>query len=242
MGRASERVRVPLALKPPGEIGGVMKYKRAASFGLLAVVAVLGITLEAYAPIFRPFPGLTKLIDRADVIAVVRILEGRPDPMDGYADYNVRVLKTLKGELPQKKMSLSLRHLPFFTATMKASEILVCGDEFTPLSQHIVFLREVEGRAVGIDQGRVRRVGPSFYRSLNCSGGHMPVSPNWRFVSIEDESVRDSVAALVRDYVSHKRAELRNVEERAKMILGNPGSSRDTDRKNTVPHRATGDD
>ncbi|MHC4503056.1 MAG: hypothetical protein ACYTFI_07115 [Planctomycetota bacterium] len=204
-----------------------MRYKRAASFGLLAVVALLGITREAYAPIYGPFPGLTKLIDRADVIAVVMIVQGGLGPLGIHGDYDVRVLKTLKGELPRTNMTLSLRHVPFLTATMRASRLRFRDSDFIPWSRHIVFLREVEGRPVGFDQERIKRVGPSFYQSLNCAGGHMPVSPSWRPSRNGDGSVRATIAALVRGYVNHKRAELRHVEERAKMILGKLASSPD---------------
>ena len=104
-----------------------MKYKRAAFFILLAVVAVLGITRKHYAGVYGVFPGLTKLIGRADVIAVVQILEGTPAAtgMGGYAKYNVRVLKTLKGALPQDRMTLNLRPLRFNTAASRARKVVI---------------------------------------------------------------------------------------------------------------------
>ena len=184
-----------------------MKNKFLALFVLLALLAV---THEAYAPIYSPFPGLEDLIAWSDVIAVVRILKGAPSPHGGYAEYDVKVEELLKGTLPQDKMSLSLRCLPFLTSASRTLKVVFLDDEFTYYSQHIVFLE----KAISEDKAVT-------YYSLNCEGGHMPVSPYWRLRKAEHDSIKSAISELLHDYVSYKRAELLHIEERTKIILDN---------------------
>ncbi len=85
--------------------------------GLLTFLAVVLLLAEpAWAPIFGRYPGLDKLVERADAIAVVQIVECVSDKEaapTSHVDYLVRVRDVLKGDMPGgQRLKVSLRCLP----------------------------------------------------------------------------------------------------------------------------------
>ncbi len=153
------------------------------SIFVMALVLLHLSCIEAYAPIFGEFPGLEKLISRAEAIAVVRIKRrpGFVSPAMGYGDYKILVEKNLKGSLPEGKcITAALRTLAYGDTW---------GDPFRYNSRHIVFFERQSHPA-----------SQASWWSLNCVGSHLGVSSWENLERFDRTSLEESIRPFVRAY------------------------------------------
>lgn len=110
----------------------IMKFSR-----LLVCVGVLGtLALPSQAVIIGSYPGLDKLIQEADTIAIVSVEYGTESGsmIDGWARRDCYVYQTLKGNL---KADQSVKILLNDAVGIKSN---FDGSGLAPMSTHLVFL------------------------------------------------------------------------------------------------------
>lgn len=174
----------------------------------VVIVALLTVLQPVFAPTFGPFPGLDSLIARSDAIVVAELVrQQKPSPFAGHEEWGVFVRRTLKGGVPEGKMTtLSLRPLPLVTLTRK--DLAMARPTLHTGERHVVFLQK---------RGDPNR--PA-YASLDYEGGLMQVSPLGDASMLERDTARETIVALLRDYLAYKTRQLRQLEGQIKTILG----------------------
>lgn len=163
----------------------------------LVVSCLLWFVAKASAVMVGPFPGLDKMLERSDVVVVVRV---EPFPVgtngyfaqgrfDGWGLYECLVMRVLKGTVPEKR-NLKLSLCGFITDWPY---------DFTIGTTYIVFLNKESS-------------GFSDYRAPAIYGAVMRVSPFNHEKEPKGDTVLEKVANVIRegrDY--HKR--LRDEEQ-----------------------------
>ena len=166
----------------------------------------------AFAPIFFKVRGIDDLIRRADAIAVMTVRKcltvGAPERL--YKDYEVLVANTLKGDIPEGRLTVSLRRLPlWFTATSDSKRKSPGKDKSVPIRQsfdfgttHVVFFERPSAKRADI-----------VYRSLNVAGAHILVSGIIRaplgrpFKGLKGKSAKDAILVLLDGFIATHKAD-----------------------------------
>jgi hypothetical protein len=148
----------------------------------IILLLLTGYAATTYAIPVNRFPGVDKLIEIADHIAVVTIVKHISGDGQGYDEYHVWVRRTLKGTVPENQttaMSLLYSPLTAPTGTLDAY--------FVKHRTYILFLQDA-----GLPFYRAP------YRNLQMVGSHWEATlphPDW---SPEDEtSLRDIIEMLI---------------------------------------------
>lgn len=159
---------------------------RLLTFAVLS--AVLAAPDACFAVRIASFPGLDVFVERADVIAVVRI-DGHIDPHPGpnlTTEHRCYVYQTLKGDLTKGETV----PIELIDTTQSWRAVFRLG------STHVVFLRK-----------ETTSTGEPRYRSLAWEGAHIEVSPFGNEKLPEADSVAETIRLLVRRYVDYREKE-----------------------------------
>jgi hypothetical protein len=178
---------------------------------------------RAYAPIFSGYPGLRSLIEQSDVIAAITILQQlSEEDLGGSARYSVQFEKVLKGNPPEKKVVVWLRHLEI--ETIPAAELQSTPPpQRTPLpgapavTHYFGFVEQLHpflpsSRWIAF-LARTKDDKEAAYENVNCEGSTFPLSPLRDLDILKVESLPDTLIMLFREYVDFKRSELKRSEE-----------------------------
>ena len=152
--------------------------------GFLAVIAA-----SAHAMPVHRFPGIDQLIKQAQHIAVITFIEHIRGDGQGYDEYHVLVRRTLKGTVPEDKMTtMSLFYLPCTTTN------LMMDGWFVDHRTYVVFLEDTQP----LDS-------KAPYRNLQTDGSCWEVTlphPDWR--PDPKTSIRDTIKMLVETNIQAK--------------------------------------
>jgi len=154
----------------------------------LTAIILIFLSLYAGAISIGPYPGLSKLIDKADAIVVLRIDRhlsdfGSPTLLSTHECF---VYQTLKGDIPEgSRIKLRLMHTqPGFVAP------------FSLLSTHLIFLYKTTHEDEQTD-----------YRSLQIEGANIPLSSNGHEKEPEGNTIEEKVKNLIRDAIKYQAEE-----------------------------------
>jgi hypothetical protein len=168
---------------------------------LLAPVAALLLAIPASAVIIGPFPGLARLIEKADAIAVVRIDEPlepgiRPN---GFTLQRCFVYQVLKGDLRAGTFTPLLLRDP---GTSPASP-------FARGSAHLIFFT---------------RLGPpdrgAHYVTAHVEGASLRVAPLGNERKPEGKTTGDQIRSIIRRSMKSFEEERRREDELLRKVLG----------------------
>jgi len=145
---------------------------------LFLIVSIVLSTAVCHGVIIGFFPGLDKLIERADAIVILEIERSFGNGISStlYDTYECYIYQTLKGEIPiNQRIRLQL---------MDARTSFV--PPFALRSTHLVFLTK-----------KLMPDEPTDYRSLNIEGANVLISPFGNEKMPEGKTVKEKIQALL---------------------------------------------
>ena len=150
-------------------------------------ITVLGLCLIAQvcpAPIYSGFPGIPALVERADTIAVARLV--KPHTLAnriGQQEFDAHFHMILKGDKPTNRLvRVSLRYLPYDQAYTG----------FSMASCYLLFLRKSTNEE-------------AMYTGLNTEGDSWELSPSPKLSDLSLLSTENAISHLLRESAEHKR-------------------------------------
>lgn len=158
---------------------------------LFLIVSVVLSSAVCHGVLIGFFPGLDKLIERADAIVILRIDRSFSDGMSPtlYGTYECCIYQTLKGEIPAKqRIRLQL---------MDARTSFV--SPFALWSTHLVFLTKKRTP----DE-------PTEYRSLEIQGANVLISPFGNEKMPEGKTVKEKIQALLTRTLEYNKKQYEN--------------------------------
>lgn len=183
---------------------------------LVIGLALIGAT-QVPAPIYSGYPGLEQIIARADHVVVAEITAnpvqrarratGEFDPTYAFSlgmheDYEVRVLRTIKGELEEgEEYVVGLRHLGYLYSLTEATpdQAMYASDfgDFSFESTHLLFLQT---------EPPFSPYNPEFAPAIafteNCVGAHYPLMEGTDLQVGVESSPEALIAAIVESSAS----------------------------------------
>jgi hypothetical protein len=162
---------------------------------------------DSWAPIFSSFPGLPKLIERADLIVVAKIAQqtGKSD-IGGGSVFRIEVLKSLKGNLsPGATASVYLRNLPFSDGRISVYTVL---QQWTaPGDWRILFLNKATETEKDFE-----------YRNENASGDSIRIAPDSNLSKLSGKNVQEDISVLINETVTYEESRLKTLKQVAKTM------------------------
>jgi len=171
------------------------------------IIAIFFIAQQSPAPIVFPYPGLSGIVKKADVIVVGRI-EGIPERYFSGGDFTVRVVKTIKGETKENTThKMFLRHLPLSDANHFPKPDGNRPDFLALGSTYILVLRYYPD---------VRDQAP--HRSLNMPGAVWEISPHVNLHDLKVESPQKAIVALLKQTADIHTRQAERIQKMLKII------------------------
>ena len=165
--------------------------------GLLATFA-----LPSHAVLVGPYPGLDKLIQEADVIAVVRVEDAPNMGVDGWTRRSCLVYQTLKGDLPSSNKDNNFRRIPITLNDFVSVKSNIGGESLAPMSSHLVFLRQYKKPVNGAN-----------YSILTYRGADMPLSPLGNETKPTGKTLVAQIQTLLRRYKIYRDEQIKHEDE-----------------------------
>jgi len=163
---------------------------------LASLLLILFFPYESPAPIYGFFPGLSKLLERADAVVVADILE-KPTKMGfgGGGVFKIRIRKVLKGDLGEgQAYSAYLRDLGFHTQTDRCRSLFPEG--LMPGARGAFFLKKSD-RSISeaIESAEIK---VEFWNE-NCEGDAFSINPNADLKKLSGLTLRGAVELLLKE-------------------------------------------
>jgi len=175
-----------------------MKTRFIAAAGLVVLVAAVG-----HAYVIGYYPGLQKLIDKADAIVILRIDRHLSDfgSPTGYSTHECFIYQSLKGDIPKNgRINLRLMDTEGNFATPYAHG-----------STHLMFLMK-----------KIDKDEPTDYRTLAFKGAHVLLSPLGQEKAPEGKTVEEKVRNVIRGAVVYEAQEYDKKRKFLETMLDEP--------------------
>ena len=156
---------------------------------LAALLLILFFPYESPAPISGFFPGLSKLLERADAVVVAEIIEkSDKNYLGGGDDFKIRIRKVLKGEAEEgRTYSAYLRDLGFYiTKTNRCRSLFPEG--LRRGATGVFFLKKND-----------RAEPKTEFISENCEGDAFSINPNADLKKLSGLRSREAVELLLKN-------------------------------------------
>ncbi len=164
----------------------------------LLCLGVLSLfALPCRAVVIGNYPGLDKLIEQADTIAIVRIddetLSSGPD---GWTRRNCLVFQTLKGDLkPNQRVPISLNGFVGLKSNFG-------GEGLAPMTTHLVFLNR-----------SAQPINGASYSIVTYEGADLPLSPLGNETKPEGKTLKLQIQTLISRYRTYRDAQIKREDE-----------------------------
>lgn len=166
---------------------------------LFLIVSVVLSSAVCHGVLIGFFPGLDKLIERADAIVILDIERSFGDGISStlYDTYECYICQTLKGEIPiNQRIRLQL---------MDARTSFV--PPFAPRSTHLVFLTK-----------KLTPNEPTDYRSLNIEGANVLISP-FGNEKMPEGTVKEKIQAVLTRTLEYNKKQYEKEQTFLKKML-----------------------
>jgi len=176
-----------------------MKTRCIAVVGLVILVTAAG----GYAYVIGYYPGLEKLIDKADAIVILRIDRHLSDftSPTGYSMHECFIYQSLKGDIVKNnRINLQLMDTDVNFATPYAHG-----------STHLMFLMKK------IDNNE-----PTNYRTLAFKGAHVLLSPLGQEKAPQGKTLEEKVRNVIRDAIAYQAQEYEKKKKFLQTMLDEP--------------------
>lgn len=192
------------------------------SFLKLAVIASLTVWQDVNAYPIDRFPGLTKLITEADVVAIVDIWDKSKGVGGDYLIQDATIVHCLKGSIPDwTKMRLGFMNTP-----VNRSEIpRELQEFFIPPSRYVAFLRKIENDS---DSG-------TQYMTVFYEGSTLEISRLSKLSTVKDKNPQEAIIELLKDAVRIRKEQLKILEKQLSSVL----DMQETAQQGSVPNAST---
>ena len=169
---------------------------------LLCTVALGALALPSRAVVIAPYPGLDKLIETADIIAIVRVEDAPPMGIDGWTRRSCMVYQTLKGDLKPTDPSNDSHRTEIMLNEFVGLKSNFDGEGLGPKSSHLVFLRHSKEPINGAD-----------YSILTYQGADMPLSPSGNETKPAGKTLKARIQTLLARYKTYRDHQIRRENE-----------------------------
>lgn len=192
------------------------------SFLRIALISFLTVwqNVDAY-PIGR-FPGLSELIKKADVVAIVDVWEKAEGTGGDYLIQYSTIVHCLKGSIPDwTEMRLGFMNTPINRREIPQE----LQEFFIPPSRYIAFLRKTENSSDS---------GPQ-YMTIFDEGAILEISRLSKRSAFKDKPTHEAIIELLKDAVRIRKEQLKILERQLNSVL----DMQETAQQGSVPNAST---
>jgi len=194
------------------------------SFLKLVTVVILTVWQNAVAEPIDRFPGLSELIKKADVVAIVDVWEkAEKGTGSSYLTQYSTIVHCLKGDIPDwTEMRLGFRNTPINMLEIPRE----LQEYFIPPSRYVVFLGKIKNRS---DDG------PPQYKPLSTEGAILEISRLSHLSDFKGKPPEEAIIGLLQDVVRIRKEQLKILEKQLSSVLDMQGKhTPNTERKARV--------
>jgi hypothetical protein len=176
------------------------------------LLLILFFPYESPAPIYGFFPGMSKLVERAETVVVADIVEqSGKDSYGGGDDFKVRIRKVLKGEVEEgRTYSAYLRDLGFhLTQTNRCPSLFPEG--LRRGATGVFFLQKSDRAEAKVE-----------FRNENCEGDAFSIDPNADLKKMSGLKPREAVELLLKNSSAYYGERFPDYKAAVSSMLANP--------------------
>lgn len=188
----------------------------------LAVIVSLTVCQKANAYPIGRFPGLSELIKKADVVAIVDVWEKAEGTGGDYLIQYSTIVHCLKGSIPDwTEMRLGFMNTPINRREIPRE----LQEFFIPPSRYVAFLRKTENSSDS---------GPQ-YMTVFDEGAILEISRLSKLSTFKDKPPNEAIIELLKDAVRIRKEQLKILEKQLSSVL----DMQETVQQGGVPNAST---
>lgn len=179
---------------------------------LASLLLILFFPYKSPAPIYGFFPGMSKLLERADAVVVADIVEqAGKNYFGGGDDFKLRIRKVLKGQAEEgRTYSAHLRDLGFFITRTNRCESLF-PEGLKPGATGVFFLQKTDPADLKVE-----------FRNENYEGDAFSISPSADLKRLPALKSREAVELLLKDASAHYGERFPDFKRAVSSMLATP--------------------
>ena len=188
----------------------------------IALLSVLTVWQNANAYPIGRFPGLSELIKKADVVAIVDVWEKAEGTGGDYLIQYCTIVHCLKGSIPDwTEMRLGFMNTPLNRREIPRE----LQEFFIPPSRYVAFLRKTENSSDS---------GPQ-YMTFFDEGSILEISRLSKLSAFKDKPPLEAIIELLKDAVRIRKEQLKILEKQLSSVL----DMQETAQQSSVPNANT---